>query len=260
MLMQDLRLSVSKVKTFDSCQKKYKYTYVLKMPRKEQDFFVFGKFCHTVLENFHLEYLNGSSDPYNEVMTRIFKNTKKEYANKMTPETIKECFIILNRYLEIISRGDHKFLGKSILAVEKNFEIKLNDNTALIGMIDRVQIDDDGVLHVADYKTTKNKKYLKDDFFQLLTYGFVLMLEDPSIEKIRASYILLRHDFEYITKEFSKNEMLEMKFKYIDYANKIMNEQEYAAKPNWSCRTCDYFDICEEGKKFFNKSNGEVEW
>jgi len=258
--MEDLRLSVSKVKTFDSCGKKYKYTYVLKMPRKEQDFFVFGKFCHAVLENFHLEYLNGSSAPFNETMTKVFKEAKKEYGPKMTPETIKESFVILNRYLEIISNGDHKYLGEQVLSVEKNFEVKLNDNVVLIGMIDRLQVDGDGVLHVSDYKTTKNKKYLEDDFFQLLTYGFILMLEDPSIEKIRASYILLRHNFEYITQEFNRDDLLKVKDKYIDYANKIIAEQEYVANPSNLCRYCDYIDICQEGKKFLGKFNGEIKW
>lgn len=257
--MEDLRLSVSKVKTFDSCTKKYKYTYVLKMPRKEQDFFIFGKFCHTVLENFHLEYINGSAEPHNKVMSKAFKAAKQEYAGKMTPETTKECFDILNRYLQIIAKKDNN-LSTSVLAVEKNFEVKLNDNVVLIGMIDRLQVDSDGVLHVADYKTTKNKKYLTDDFFQLLTYGFVLMSEDPSIEKIRASYILLRHDFEPITQEFTREEMLQMKDKYIDYANKIISEQEYKPSPSQLCKFCDFIDICEDGKRFLGKFNGEIGW
>lgn len=258
--MDELRLSVSKVKTFESCAKKFQYTYVLKLPRKEHDFFSFGKFCHTALENFHIAYLNGSTDTYDQTMTKVFKDAKQEYGPKMKPEMIKECFEILSNYLKIISTNKMHNLSVPIIAVEKNFTVKLNDQISLIGMIDRLQVDNDGVLHVADYKTTKNKKYLMDDFFQLLTYGFVLMQEDSSIEKIRASYILLRHNFELITQEFDRDTILEVRDKYIDYANKIINETEYSANPTRLCEWCDFIDICDQGKKQLKRVNGEIEW
>ena len=49
----ELPLSVSKVKTFDDCKAKYRYTYIEKLPRKEWSFHIFGSFLHLVLEEFH---------------------------------------------------------------------------------------------------------------------------------------------------------------------------------------------------------------
>ncbi len=52
----------------------------------------------------------------------------------------------------------------NVIGVEKDFYINLNNKVLLNGFIDRIQIDPDGLIHVADYKTTKDPKYLKDFF------------------------------------------------------------------------------------------------
>lgn len=99
------------------------------------------------------------------------------------------------------------------------------------------------------------------DFFQLLTYAYVIVSEDPSIKKVRASYIMLRLDFEYITTEFEIDEIMTVKDKYLEYADQIRTETEYPPHPTALCNFCDYLDRCPEGKsKSFNNVNtyGEV--
>src|SRR5271169_6155263 len=102
MMDPDLRLSVSKVKCYDSCHKKFEYNYVLKMPRKEFEFYAFGKLLHKALEEFHLAYLNGSTVPYNKTMSAAFKVAKAEYKDKSTPEMLDECIQILGQYLKVL--------------------------------------------------------------------------------------------------------------------------------------------------------------
>ncbi len=259
---KDLRLSVSKTKTFIDCKKKFKFCYVEKLPRKEWDYHVFGKFAHKVLEDFHQDYLNGCSDPYHVNMTKCFKAAQVEYGASMTPQMTKDVFALIKEYLKIITLDKQHNLAANILSVEKNFEMKVGDHLVLNGMIDRIQLDPDGVIHVADYKTTKNKKYLVNDFFQLLTYAYVILSENPDIDKVRASYILLRHDFEYITKDFTVAEIMAIEEKYLKYAETINAEQEYPANPTALCSYCDYLEVCPEGKsKSFGKPvYGEVAW
>lgn len=259
-----LKLSVSKTKTYIDCQKKYKFTYVEKLPRKEWEHHTFGKFAHKVLEDFHLAYINGSTEPYNKIMSQAFKTAQAEYKESMSPEMTKECFDIINSYLKMFTaQKKAKISPTNVLAVEKSFELAVTPNLILNGMIDRIQIDDDGVIHVCDYKTVKNKKYIKDDFFQLLTYAYVIVSENPDIDKVRASYILLRHNFEYITKEFELEEIMTAKEKYLDYARQIEEEKVYQANPTPLCNFCDYLDICSEGKTKVSPyltTFGEVNW
>lgn len=261
--IKELRLSVSKTKCFNQCRKQFEYNYILKLPKKDHDYHIFGKFCHKVLEDFHRSYIkHNSTNPYNIEMSKAFKEALLEYKDGMTAEMKKDCWEIINKYLKIITENKKNNLLTNLIDVERNFSFNIGNNVILNGMIDRIQIDDDNVLHVADYKTTKNKKYLKNDWFQLLTYAYILVSEDPSIQKVRGSYVLLRHDFEYITKDFSIDEIMEVKEKYLEYANQIRNEKEYPATVQILCRYCDYVDICSDGRKMMDTSkiHGEVNW
>jgi RecB family exonuclease len=260
-MQKDLRLSVSKTKTFIDCPKKFKFSYVEKLPRKEWDYHVLGKFCHKVLEDFHIAYLASCTDPYNITMNKCFKAAQAEYTT-MTAEMTKEAFGMLHEYLKIVSQDKKNNLVANVMSVEKNFEVKVGDHLVLNGMIDRIQLDPDGVIHVCDYKTSKNKKYLANDFFQLLTYAYVIISENPDLDKVRASYIMLRHNFEYITKDFSIAEIMAVESKYLKYAETINTEEIYQANPTALCSYCDYLDLCPEGKsKSFGKPfYGEVAW
>ena len=242
-----LRLSVSKTKTFFDCKKKYEFAYVLKLPRKDFEHFTFGKFCHAVLENFHNTYLEGSAAPSHLVMSDAYKKAVLEYGPKLTPEMKVECKEIATTYLKKLASDKQQGIAPQVIGVEKNFATPIGDKVLLNGMIDKIQIDADNVLHVADYKTTKDKKYLKNDWMQLLTYAWVLFQEDPSIDKIRGSYILLRHNLEPITKEFSREEILAVGKQYEKYAEDIMSETEFPANPSFLCKWCDFLDNCEEG-------------
>lgn len=261
-MSEDLRLSVSKVKCFSQCKKQFEFNYILKLPKKDRDYHVFGKFCHRVLEWFHQQYMENSQLPYNKVMTNAFKVAWEEFGDKMTPEMKKDCWAIIDRYLRIITEDKKNSLAANVISVERRFDFYLNNNVVLNGAIDRIQLDADNIVHIADYKTTKNKKYLKDDWFQLMTYAFVIMSEDPTIEKVRGSYILLRHDFEYITKDFFRPEIMAVKEQFLKYAEQILTEKEYAPNPTALCSYCDYLNECPAGKsKSFNQNiYGEVKW
>lgn len=256
-----LRLSVSKTKTYLDCAKKFHFAYILKLPRKEYDFHTFGKFMHQILEDFHQAYIDKSTDPYNKVMGLCYKNALAEYKDKLTEDIKKEAYSLIDQYLKIIYNDDK--LLKRVSSVEKEFKINVNDNLMLTGMIDRIETEPDGIIHICDYKTTKNKKYIKNDFFQLLVYAYVIYLENPLLaQKVRCSYIMLRHGFEYITREFSQDEILSVKDKLEDYAKMINEEELYRAKPTPLCSYCDWNEKCSEGLRFINKrkTNGKITW
>lgn len=243
-----MQLSVSKAKTFEDCKARYKYCYIEKLPRKEWDFHIFGKFSHEVLENFHQKLIDEPEQNLRSLMTECFKISLKNYDGKMSKDHKDEAWNILNDYL---IRLENSFLP-NVLEVEKHFYIDIGHSVLLNGFIDRVQRDDDGILHVADYKTTKKKIYL-NDFFQLLTYAFALMLNDSSMEKIRASYILLRHDFEFMTKEFNRAEVMKVAEKFLNYASKINEEKLWAPSPSFLCKYCDYLNRCKDGTDYLVK-------
>lgn len=268
--IENLRLSVSKTKTFKDCAKKFHFAYILKLPQKDRDYHIFGKFCHAVLEYYHQSYIAGSTDPDNINMSSAYKRAISEYSDKMTPDMRRECYKIINNYLQLMSNKRKNNCFENVLAVEKQFEIKLVDNVILNGVIDKIMLDGDNILHIADYKSSKSSKFLKNDFLQLKTYAFAMLNENPGLETIRCSYIMLKHNFEFITKEFHKEEILEVKQLYVDYANKILNEKEFVPTPTKLCSFCDFLPLCDAGQQKVGNANvndfvdtnifGETNW
>jgi hypothetical protein len=55
---------------------------------------------------------------------------------------------------------------------------------------------------------------------------------------------------------------MEIKDKYIEYAESILNEKDYSANPSMLCNYCDFLEHCLEGKERVSPSlvHGEVKW
>lgn len=262
--LDKFRISVSKSKSFDSCKKQYKFNYIEKLPQKEWAHLTYGKFIHKVLEDFHNFYLNNTDSitPANEVMALAYKAAQLEFKGKMNEEHKKEAYASICSYLAKIENDAVIKQKPKILSCEQQFGIIIDDKILLNGFIDRVQIDPDGVLTVIDYKTTKDKKYLKNDWFQLMTYAFVLMIDDPSIQTVRGGYMLIRHNFAVLSKDFDREEVMKIKDKFLEYADKIKEEKLWRANPTFLCKYCSFLDNCKEGKQQVYKHNvfGETNW
>ena len=123
----DLWLSVSKTKSYLDCQRKFKFAYIDKLPRKIWKHHTFGTFCHQVLENFHNAYIKGSKQPYNVEMTQAFKDSWKIYKKDMDDEMKKEAWEISNNYLKLIS---NKKLP-NVIACEQKFKLNVINNNSI---------------------------------------------------------------------------------------------------------------------------------
>lgn len=246
----DMTLSVSKAKTFDDCKAKFKFCYIDKLPRVDRDFHIFGKYLHQILENFHLYIINNPErrDDWVSVLKEASDSAYAEYSEQITGVQQKEAKDIIREYQSILEEDGLP----NVLAVEKEFYINLNNKVLLNGFIDRIQLDKDGLIHVIDYKTTKDPKYLKD-FFQLMTYCYALCLGDESLTRIRGSFVLLRHNFDYLTQEFTRDEVISVAEKFLKYAYSIEDEKLWRPNPQFLCKYCDFLESCKSGKDFLIK-------
>jgi len=251
-----LWLSVSKAKTFDDCKAKYRFNYIERLPRKTWSFHVFGKFAHKILEHFHEARLEGDPRPDHELMSWCFKAAANEFKKDLTSDQKKKGFEISNEYLTVLAQKRSMGTLPEVTGVERKFYVDIGGEVLLNGMIDVEQIDPDGVLHLADYKTSKSTKYVKKDFFQLMTYAFVLCVEDPSIKRIRVSYVMLRHGFAHITKEFDREEIMKIQDKLLKYAEDIKGEKLYRPNTTPLCSYCDFAEHCPEGLEFIRNKRG----
>lgn len=257
------KLSVSKAQTFDSCRKKFKFNYVLRMKPKDFTFFGFGKALHEMLENFHKALLVDplmTQEDQSRAMTRFFKTAWREHGSMLTAEDEQEAKNIIGSYLVLLSEETSK---PTIIGIERNFSLEVEGVATLIGMIDRIQLDPDGVLHVVDYKSSKSMKYYEDSFFQLQVYAYVMMKEDLELQKIRGSYMFLKHKFAMITKEFSRDEIMKIGPQIAEYAKEMQAEEDFKANPSFLCNWCGFLESCPEGKQAVlpkNVKTGQTNW
>lgn len=241
-------LSVSKYKTYIQCKKKYNFQYIQKLPKEERDYLVFGKFLHAVLEEFENKIIAGYNGPDNILMKECYKEIFKEYKKLLTQEQKDEAFSILceflNRRASLVKSGS---LPKTI-CTEKPFNINIGNDIILNGFIDVIYKDVDGTILVSDYKTTNKIKYLQKDKLQLRTYSYVMFLENPELELIRCSYILLKHGFSTIDFEFTRSDVMGIEEEYRDKVGEIRSELLYRPTVSPLCKYCDFVEHCDEGR------------
>ena len=257
-----LRLSVSKVKTFLDCKRKFEFTYIQKLPRKTQDYLILGTMTHKVLEDFHAFLLAGETEPFNVLMLKAFKNGIEDHKHELTPEIKANCRDLVTKYLKLITEQKANGTMPNVISVERRFEVELPGQITMNGAVDRYDLDPDGVIQVVDYKSSKSSKYLVKDPFQLMTYAYVALKDDPKLTKVRGTYLMLKLNFEKITFEFTKDEILKVEDKFMEYAEQIRAEKNYDPTPSFLCSYCDHLNLCPEGKAKSYNANifGEVNW
>jgi len=256
--------SYSKISSYKACPKQFKYCYIDKLPRLDKTFTLLGSYTHDTLERFHKFYLIEGNEnvPFVDTMQKVFIEAKHHWESKeinenqlrITKDQLKEAYQMMVEYLLLLNKGNNP----KVISVEKKIWLDIDNKFILLGYIDRIQIDQDGEIHIADYKTTKDPKYLTDRT-QLMLYAYSLYCEDPSLEKVRTSYILLKHKMKSLVKEHSIKEIIETKDKLVEVFTQIQDDKLFRPSPSsFKCKFCDYSKYCADGSRLLCGGNKSV--
>jgi hypothetical protein len=60
---------------------------------------------------------------------------------------------------------------------------------------------------------------------------------------------MLKHNFEKITFEFTRDQIMKCEKEFIKYYEQMQEEKLYRPEPGPLCKYCDALDLCEEGQK-----------
>ena len=243
--MQNIQLSASKIKVFNTCPLKYKYQYIDCIPSFDKSKQMqMGLLIHKVLENFHKNNkitLDELKKLLNIYWDRSFYSCEQE--NEQNKE---DAIMMLENYWNYIDKTQ---LGMGYYEYEFSFNI---DNIELIGKCDRINIDNDNNVTIIDYKTSKNsvsKNILKKDIqlniYALFLYKHGIQIDSSSKIKVIPKEIIML----YLKKD--KPEVLitlnnEDLNKAIDDIKSISSEIKSSSyKPNKGrhCDWCDYKEL-----------------
>lgn len=237
-----LTLSPSRVGMYEQCPRRYYYRYIERLPTKDWPHFNLGTFVHGALENFHKRELQGDKDPPAAIMKTAcadFYRKMDRDGKELTAAQIDEAKTMLANYMQRLVAEER---DSEILALEDKFTVRLNDDYDLTGVVDRLDRDKDGILHIKDYKTNKSAKYMKP--FQLNAYGIYLLDKFPDTKRFRASYIMLRLNGQPITFDFTREDVDKCRRKLIEAGDKITQEERWITKAGRLCDWCDFKEVC----------------
>lgn len=142
-----LKLSASSIKTYEQCPRKWKFTYIDKLPKKKWPHTELGSFVHDALEAFHNEMRDHPvpRENWGKVLQEKCKLKLSKYS--LTKEQKEKAKEMLDTYLTKLREDGMP----EVIYNERGFTIELPGNITLRGFIDRVDKNNDSV-HIVDYK------------------------------------------------------------------------------------------------------------
>lgn len=237
----------SKIREFLECPRKYWYFYInpaTKHKQPEKSYFTLGHDVHSALDTFFkIPVEIRKKDMLLKEFNKIWESHTGKYVGFKTKDEEAEFKVrgdnMLKRFLEyedwhispLEIPGDDSFIpGYRTVGVDKGL--------AFGGVIDRLDKEADGFLHVVDYKTGKSD--VPDDW-QLPMYAVLAgRLLNSFVGK--TSYIFLDHG-KRVTKENSIEDNLDIIKRVTAVVEKIpktKNKEDFVCKDGESCRHCNY--------------------
>lgn len=215
--------SFSKISTFSTCPRKFKYTYIDKFPQGDTDMTALfkGRAVHSILEHYPEKSDHKYAEKYQSIADK-FINSK-----------------LGMKYLQSDSVREYKF------SVNEQFypiELKSKD-TFFKGVIDYItKIDQE--FNLCDWKTGKYTHVNNQNFSQLMFYSIYFFQKYQSLESIKLNYIYVEHDAE--------NSLIVQR-KYLDQYKEKLNTlisiiedaQFFEKNKTKLCNYCSFKDYCD---------------
>jgi RecB family exonuclease len=260
-----MRISYSALETFKRCPLKFKFQYIDKIRTPKSKDALFGTLLHSALKILHEpglivpteeDILKFISDKWD---ASIYSSEQESTLNFAQAIKIMKDYYAKNYPSQF-----------TVLALETMFEVPLQigaEKHLLTGKIDRVDKNENGLLEVIDYKTSKKmpSQEAVDKDLQLAVYHLGVANRWPTLtgedRPLKTSLYFLKHGEKLSSTRTSENlaatrESITKDFELID---KAFKGSKFSPTPNALCDWCEFQRNCpffkhkfKEEKIFFN--------
>lgn len=255
---KDPHLSASSIKDYIDCGMLYKLSRIDKLkPEFRSDNLEFGSTIHRVLREYYLEKLNGYKLPLEELLElfELYWRSAAEDQTDIRYSEGKDFLVLLSEGKALLtafyeSLPDNNF---KVLAIEEPFKFTINSlPIPLIGILDLVEEDADGIVIITDWKTT-SRAYSKTEIdanLQMTLYhlavksnGYhdreIILRLDCLIKTKKA-----RFDQYYTARSIIDENRLIKKIRMVWEG--ISKEIFIPNDTSWRCQNCAYKCYCDE--------------
>jgi DNA helicase-2/ATP-dependent DNA helicase PcrA len=246
------RVSYSQLNTYEDCPKKYKYSYVLRVPSKPHASLSFGSTIHNTLKDFYT-LLKDSREGFEGIVEKPTEEKLLElydmhwlshgYDSKAHEEKRRlSGKSMLKKYFKDLYSEDQK-----PFRLEESFSVHVGESV-FVGKIDRIDIVDDSKerieVEIIDYKTgkVKNDSNIKKDL-QLPLYA-LFAEQKLGLKVVAAKYVFVEYG-EVVEVDVSEQRKEEARERVVEIIEKI-RENDFSPTPGYLCSYCDYNTVCED--------------
>ena len=265
-----MRLSPSKINTFNKCEREFYYKYIAKLPEQKTIHLFRGSLVHAILEDlFKIQFKTFKAWETGSPQTWILEQFESGWADKIdsqkwlwdvhSAEEIAamrvETHDILVNFVSAVDKKLNEMVDWKIYkskwqawnSVAPKYAEKWvkSEKYNVIGIVDVVCSDFDGGTTLLDYKTSKRYgPYLPRDYYvQLIIYAFLYTLEMGSMPNfVGVSY--LRFDDTFYVK-VNQGVLDEAKDIIVGIHDKIKeksmdNDEDWIQTPQNLCSWCSF--------------------
>lgn len=242
-----MRLSATRIATYRTCPRQYRYRYVDGLPTVLTAQLAFGRAIHETLSALHQHCVTAGvpldlRHGLREFRRRWWSLAHEEPTHFQDDRRGRHAYRVLGE--ELLRSYVLEFRSRPMpLAVEFPFELRLGDDT-LVGYVDRIDETGDGV-EIHEFKTGKRKPSRKevDEDLQLLLYTHGVG-EALGLPVRRAFYHHLRTASSVPT-ERDPNRCGQQVHEIIGRVVPAIRAGRHPPRSGWWCRFCDYRHMCE---------------
>lgn len=245
--------SVSQIKTYQLCPKKYYYSYICRLPQEPKHFFSFGTTMHQVFELLMPLFEEGTQSREDIIMQGL-------HLLSMHWRSLGYQSVVQEReYFQKALRGIEDFVDTEIKrrkegitneSQEEEFIVEVGEKKyPILGYIDRIDNLKDNNLTIIDYKTSKSMPYMSQirEDLQLYTYALATKQIKGKYPKSMALWFVIHNRIAQV--EFKEEVMNKVEEQLIEGIEQIESNNFEATPSYFGCTYCDFKDICKDSLK-----------
>jgi putative RecB family exonuclease len=238
-----MKISYTQVTTYQRCPHKYQLAYVDRIPVPKTPNLHLGNVVHGALSFMHKP--GNLALPAQEAVIaefcRLWQAEQAEIPEDQRDQYFQQGVEMLQRHY---AREQSHTDRRQTATVEQYFSIPFAQDDNIAGRIDRVDVLDNGVLEVLDYKTGRRMPAQTDVNADLQLAIYRLAAQEllyPGKTVVTSFYYLL-HGLTF-TAEHTPRQLEEMKAEITDIIGNI-EKGEFSPRVDRSCDWCDYRSHC----------------
>jgi len=246
--------SHSALETYETCPRKYKFSYRDHLVPEEEGIEAFlGSCFHEAMEKLYRELpfrtmsLEELKVYYEDTWQKNFKEKKEKLKITEPGRTAEDYFRLGLKFLEDYYRHYYPFNQNRILGLEEKLEIDLfgDGRYRLIGFADRIDQTTDGVIEIHDYKTGSKlpPQEAAETDRQLALYQLGIKQKWPWAERFKLVWHHVAFDLE-ISSTRTPEQLEELKRRIAELIDRIEADREFEPREGALCDWCGYWSYC----------------